>query len=235
MLPLAGKTLPQSAAELETAIGGALEDLFLLRRDRSAVSVTGPRFPSIRTIRIDLNNAEVNLAHPPPRPPQRGRRDPGPRVDRFDLTAKPLRYENARLDLRLSATGLQFDFNRDKRGRSWLMLSDAKAGKVDARIAKSDLQRLLTEIATMVAREQGVTVQKLDLALKQAGPRSVACDARVKASKIFVSGVIRITGQLDLDDQLNATLSNLSCSGEGIIGSAAASVAKMKLAEFEGK
>jgi hypothetical protein len=50
-----------------------------------------------------------------------------------------------------------------------------------------------------------------------------------------MSGVITVRGRADLDDHMIATLSGLSCTGEGMIGNMAAGMVQNKLKEFDGK
>jgi hypothetical protein len=232
MFPLAGKKFPSSANELADAITTALADVFTLRGE--AVDLAGGQFPSIKTFNIDLDGATISASKPPPKPIGTGKREPGPHVDKLNLSAQPIRYEQAKLNLKLSATGLKFDFDRDRKGNPLLVLTDAKGGKVDARISKDDIQTLVTEAATLAAKQQGIKIEDLELDLTKSGPRAVAADVRVTAKKMMMTGVIRITGQLDIDDELNATVSNLDCKGEGIVGSAAAGVVKKKIAPYDG-
>jgi hypothetical protein len=63
----------------------------------------------------------------------------------------------------------------------------------------------------------------------------VAVEVRVKAKKMIMSGVINVKGRLDLDDELNATVSGLSASGEGVIGTMASGFLQNKLKAYEGK
>jgi hypothetical protein len=183
---------------------------------------------------LNLDGATVTATAPPPKPVGVGKRQPGITVDNLEISGHPIRYQKAKLDLDVSAKGLIFDFDCDKKGHPLLVLTDAKDGKVQAKITKSDLQALLLEAATLAAKQQGVAVQDLQLELTTQGPRSVAADIRVKARKMMMSGVVLIHGQLDIDDALNATLSDLSCSGQGIIGSAAAGFLQKKLQSVEG-
>jgi hypothetical protein len=87
----------------------------------------------------------------------------------------------------------------------------------------------------MAAKEQGIKIEGLDLTLASAGPRSLAVDARVKAKKMMVSGVIHIKGKVDVDDEMNATVSGLECKGEGMVGTMVAGVVQGKLKPYEGK
>ena len=236
MFPLAGKEFPESSEDLETAINDALSDVFNLKGSKSAgAHLDGGKFPSIKAVKIDLDDATVSASKPPPKPIPTGKhREPGPKVEKLDLSAQPIHYEQAKLNLKLNATGLKFEFDRDKKGKPLLVLTDAKTGKVDARISKADIEFLATEAASLAAKQQGITIQDLDLDLKSAGPRSVAVDVKVKAKKLMMSGTIRITAQCDIDDELNATLSNLQCTGEGMIGSAAAGIVQKKIQPFNG-
>jgi len=235
MFPLAGKKFPTSADELAAALNDALGEVFSLPKKTSGVSVDGGgKFPAIKSVDIDLDGATVSADKPPPKPIGTGKREPGPRVDKLELSGQPIRYEQAKLNLKLSAQGLKFDFDRDKKGNALLVLTDAKGGKVDAKISKQDIQTVLTEVATVAAKQQGITVQDVELKLESAGPRSIAADVRVKAKKMMMSGVIHVTGKLDIDDELNAKLSDLKCTGEGIVGGAAAGFLQSKIKPYNG-
>lgn len=236
MFPLATKDFPASSDDLAAAINDALAEVFKVPNGVGAVSISGAaKFPAIKSMTIDLDGAHINATKAPPKPVGTGRkRQPGPRVEKLELSAQPIQYEKAKLNLKVSATGLRFDFDRDKKGKPVLVLTDAKTGKVDARISKADIEALLTEAATLAAAQQGITIQQLELDLKAAGPRSVHANVRVKAKKLLMTGVLHITGKLDIDDELNATVSDLDAIGDGIIGSAAAGIVKGKLKPFDG-
>jgi hypothetical protein len=102
-------------------------------------------------------------------------------------------------------------------------------------MSKEDIASLARAAAEMAAKQQGIKIEGLDLTLTSEGKRSLAADVRVKAKKMMVSGVIHITGRVDVDDEMNATVSNLDCDGEGMIGSMASGLVKSKLKPYEGK
>ena len=235
MFPLATRTFPDTPEALEAAINAALSDVFSLKGKSAGASIDGAKLPSIKTVKINLDDAAVSATEPPSKPIGTGKsREPGPKVEKLDLSAQPIHYEKAKLNLKLNATGLKFDFDKDKKGNAVLVLTDAKTGKVDARISKQDIEYLATEAATLAAKQQGITIQDLDLDLESSGPRSVRAEVRVKAKKLMMSGTIRITGQLEIDDELNATVSDLEATGEGIVGSAAAGIVQKKIKSFNG-
>jgi hypothetical protein len=236
MFPLAGKDFPTSSEPLAESITAALSGVFLFKGDKRDVVIIegGESFPSLNGITINLDGATVRASKPPPKPVGTGNRQPGPRVEQFQLSAAPIQYEQARLNLKLTAAGLLLDFDRDKSGRPLLVLTAARSGTVDARIAKTDIETLLKEAAAGAAKQQGIKIEHLELDLQEAGPRAIAASVRVKAKKLMMTGVLHLTGRLDIDDALNATVSNLDCQGEGMIGAAAAGIVKKKLTPYEG-
>ena len=235
MFPLAGKDFPTTAEELSTAIDEALGEVFSLKKG-SGVSVQGgEKFPHIKQVQINLDGARVSAKEPPPKPLGVGKRKPGITVDRLEISGHPINYEQTKLELEVNANEVSFDFDRDKAGRPLLVLTDAAEGTVEASIKKKDIEALLLAAATIGAKLQGVTIQELSLDLTSSGPRSVAADVRIKAKKMMMSGVIRVTGAVDVDDELNATVSDLNCTGEGIVGGTAASFVQKYLKEYDGK
>ncbi|HZN67462.1 MAG TPA: hypothetical protein VFB66_19395 [Tepidisphaeraceae bacterium] len=235
MFPLAGKSFPESADELADAIRNALTQVLTLAKKDDAVSADGGSYPSIKKLKINLNNAQVSAKDPPPKPEAKGKREPGIEVGQLEVVGKPIKYEQNKLDLELKASGVKFDFGRDKKGQPLLVLADAKEGHVQAKMSKADIESLARTAAEMAAGQQGIKIEGLDLKLTQEGKRSIAAEVRVKAKKLMVSGVIHLTGKLDIDDELNATLSNIDAKGEGMIGTMASGLVKTKLKPYEGK
>ena len=235
MFPLAGKNFPDSAEALTQAIQDALTQVLALGKKGDAVTAEGGKFPSVKKLKINLNNAEVNANEPPPKPEPTGKRQAGIEVDQLEVVGKPIKYEKNKLELELKASGVRFDFGRDKKGQPLLVLADAKEGHVHAKMSKEDIETLARAAAEMAAKPQGIKIEGLDLTLSSEGKRSLAADVRVKAKKMMVSGVIHIRGRVDMDDELNATVTKLDCDGEGMVGAMASGLVKSKLKPYEGK
>jgi hypothetical protein len=51
---------------------------------------------------------------------------------------------------------------------------------------------------------------------------------------MMMTGTIVITGKLDIDDELNATVSGLNCTGEGMVGTLAAGIVQKHLKPHDG-
>jgi len=235
MFPLTGKSFPSSSDELCRSIEDALgEVLSFPSKNGSVVTVEGS-FPAIRKLKIDLSGASIHVTEPPPQPKPKGKRQPGIKLDKLDVAGHPILYEKSKADLDLTARGLSFDFAHGADGKAMLILTDAQDGNVEVKISKSDLQSMLLAIASGAAKQQGVTIQELQVDLKSSGPRSLEVEARIKAKKMVMSGVVMITGKADVDDDLVATLSELSCKGEGVIGTMACAFLQDKLKKANGK
>ncbi len=99
----------------------------------------------------------------------------------------------------------------------------------------SDLETAVTQIVTREAGKQGVVVEEVRLNFRQLGPRALALEGNVRAKKMVFTTTVHLTGQLEISEQLTATISSLKCSGEGAIGSMACAFISPQLAKLDGK
>lgn len=235
MFPLSSTSFPASVEELISGIRGGLSEVLTLPNPDMAVRVEGGTWPALDRMTIDLNDATIRLTQPPAKPKPNDDRQKGITVNQLQVQGHPIRYGRSAGELDLSASSVALDFAHDESGKALLLLGDATDGRVEMKINKSDLQAALTDAATAAAKPHGVSVQDLQLNLSSDGPRSLAGELRVKAKKMVMSGVVLLRGRIDIDDSLVATLSNLACSGEGMIGSMAAAMVNTKLKSYEGK
>ncbi len=235
MFPLAGKNFPSSSEELASSIRDALADVLTLPKDGSIVKAEGGKFPVIKKLTVNLNGAMVSATKPPPQPKPIGKREPGIDVGQLEILGHPIKYDHNKLDLHVNAKDLHFDFGRDNNGNPLLVLTEAGEGNIEAKISKADMQGLLLAAAQEAGKQQKISIVDLQLDLTQSGPHSVKVDARVTAKKMLIKGVIHIQGKLDIDEELNATISNLSAKGEGAIGNLVSGIVQSKLKPFEGR
>ncbi|MDQ2919092.1 MAG: hypothetical protein M3R10_04360 [Verrucomicrobiota bacterium] len=99
----------------------------------------------------------------------------------------------------------------------------------------SDLEMAITQIAKREASNQGVTVQEVRLNFRQLGLRALELEVNVRAQKMVFATTIRITGRLEINEQLTASISGLNCAGEGAIGSMACAFLSPQLAKVNGQ
>ena len=232
MFPLLTQTFPSSAAELENLLNESLRQVLTTRE--KPVRVVGEKFPALQEIAIDLDRAQVRRdAPPPPRPV--GETALALQVERFELKGSDVVVGPAAINLGLRADAVVLNQARDARNEIILTLQSARAGTVEVATARTDLENAITEFARREAGKQGVAIDDVRLNLRQVGERAVEGEASVRAKKMFFTTTIRLTARLEIDEQLNARVSNLNCAGEGAIGSLACGFLAPHLQKVNGR
>jgi len=232
MFPLKTNHFPDNAAELKRLLEESLRDLFTLARE--PIELREKAYPHLETLNISLDGARLP-DRPPPVPTAAGPSAPALIVDRFAVNGAGMQVGPAAVDFRLVARDLQLHQATDRDGRVVLLLHNAAEGSIETSIATSDLEALIADVARAEAGKHGVNIDSVELSLRSRGPRSLSAEVRLRAKKLFVSASLRITGQLDLDEQLNAKISGLDCVGDGAIASVACGILKPHLQKLEGR
>jgi hypothetical protein len=233
MFPLKTEHFPRDAAELKGLLEESLRDLFDLARGR--VELREKAYPHLETLNICLDGARLP-ERPPPIPTVNRPTEPALVVDRFRVEGAGMQVGPATVDFKLDARDLQLQQAADRDGRVvLLLLHNAAQGRIETSIATRDLEALIADVARREAAKHGVNIDGVQLSLKSRSPRSLSAQVDLRAKKLFISAALRITGQLDLDDQLVARISGLDCTGEGAIAGVACGVLKPHLQELDGR
>jgi len=232
MFPLKTNSFPATSGELARLLNQSLGELFVLKGD--PVSLREVSYPHLATLEISLDGAQ--LRDKPPGPPSvSGETRPALRVDAFRVEGTSMAVGPASIDFRLTASDVQLGQANDRQGQIVLLLQNAAEGRVEISALVADLEGLISEVAKTEAGRHGVSVDGVELDLRSQSPRSLAAEVRLRAKKLFVSASLRITGQLDLDEELNARISGLDCAGDGAIASVACGVLNPHLQKMEGR
>ena len=232
MFPLNTSSFPTTASELASRLNESLRDAFHLSGD--PVAVREIAYPHLATIAVSLDGAQLK-GSPPAIPSVTGEAAPALTVDSFAASGSRLAVGPAAIDFALEATGVDLRRASDRDGNIVLLLHNAAQGRIDLSTATADLEALIAEVAAAEAGKHGVAVDNVQLSLRSSGPRSLAAEVRLRGRKLFVSASLRITGRLDLDDQLNARISGLDCTGQGAIASLACGILKPQLQRLDGR
>jgi hypothetical protein len=233
MFYLAATEFPTTSETLAQALTSTLRELFTLPAGREPARVVG-QFPGLEEVRIDLNQAAVRTRQVPPKPVGTDQVQTGPTVQRLVIEGQPMFLEDAALQFNLAAEDVRLDFGRDSTSRPLMLLGQARQGQVRVRMSHQDIQSLLLAGARAKAEAHGLAIQNVELVLTQSNPRSVAVEMRITAKK-FVTAVIGIRGQLQIDEELRARLGGLSCQGDGMIGKMVCGVLTPQLQKLEGR
>ena len=232
MFPLSTKTFPSSAEALKRLLNESLRELFLIKTDPATIRAAS--YPHLEELRVSLDGAQLR-GPPGSIPSVSGKTTPALEVDSLTINAAALSAGPATIDLSLSARSVTLHQGSDSAGNIVLLLHLAAEGDIAISASPSDLEALIAEVAKAEAGKHGVSIDGVQLSLRSNTSRSLAAEVRLRAKKLFLSASIRITGQLDLDEQLDARISRLDCTGDGAIASLACGVLKPHLQKIDGR
>jgi hypothetical protein len=223
---------PSSAAELTRLLNESLRRLFEI--DSDPVHIREGSYPQLHELSISLDGAR--LRSDPPRPAvTAGETSPALQIDQLTFSATSLSIGPAAVDLALSAQDVELGQGKDSNEHVVLTLERASNGTIEISTAQTDLEALIAGFARDQAGKQGITIDGVQLTLRQKNPYSVAAEVRLRARKLFLSASIQVTGQLDLDDELNLKISALACTGDGGISTMACGILKPYLQKLDGR
>jgi hypothetical protein len=232
MFPLKTNALPTNAADLARHLNDSLRDLFHLPND--PVSIREVSYPHLASLSVCLDGAQVQ-GPPPPVPTIGAERSPALTVDSFTVKGSQVSVGPAGVDFALEAKQLALQRASGRDGNVVLVLESAADGRIEVSASPSDIEALIEEVARAEAGKHGVAIDTVRLSLRSNSPRSLAAQVRLRAKKLFLSTTLQITAQADLDEDLNATISGLDCTGDGALGGIACGVLKPHLEKINGR
>jgi hypothetical protein len=231
---LAGDNEPKDAEQLRNALEAAIRQAAEFPADQKLITCTG-EYPAFESFTVDLTNGRIDPNRAPPTPQGVGPAKPAIKSKLLTVVAHPLQIDAAKLHIDLQAHDAQMNYDRDAKGHLLLMPDRFGSGQLAIEMTLSDLTYLVLNQAKVHAGAQGVTIEKLDMKLRQLSERSLGLDARITAKKSLFTGVVQVTGQLEIDSAMRARLSKLDCRGENLTGNVAAGMLKPKLKQMEGR
>ena len=234
MFYLTGDNEPKDAEQLRTALEMAIRQTAQFSADQKLITLTGD-YPAFEAFAVDLTNGRLDPNRAPPKPHGVGPTKPAITAKLLHLIAQPLWIDKAKLNIDLQAHDAQMNYDHDTQGHLLLMPGRFGSGQLAIEMTLADLTYLMLSQVKVRAGAQGVTIEKLDMKLRQLSERSLALDARITAKKSLFTGVVQVTGQLEIDSAMRAKLSKLDCRGENLTGNVAAGMLKPKLKQLDGR
>ena len=229
MLPLAAEKFPAMPDELIAALTGGFAARGAAVQN---VRADGAALAALETLRIDLTGARFT----------RGFRLDATRTkstaavvaERFEIVGAPLEFEGMPMQLRVEAERAEFRFAGESADGA-LVLANAAGGSIALAVAREALEALLHKLAKDAAEKQGVEIKKTKLELTARGPRALSFRCEVTAKMFVMSADLSLSGNLDVDEQLNARLSGLALGGDAMITKLAGSFIRPHLDKLEGR
>ena len=220
MFSLKTACLPPTAESLREALEVSLGEL-VRSPGGPRVQVEDQNYPRLSAIRVELDEASAGDRLPPIPELANGKIEPALEADQLEISARPLRIQNAPVQFYCQAQKVKIGQARDEAGNILLLLQNADAGKLELSIAMAELERLVRSTVTDLAGKQGIVLEDLRLQLKTRSERALDAEMRIRARKLFLNTQIRLTASLEIDDRLNARLFGIECAGEGTLGTLA--------------
>lgn len=226
-LVLGRRNFPETTAEFENALK---EGAAVFHSPRLQVEVSG-ELPNFQRLAIDLSDGTIPRSLPTGRS-LGSKQQAELKTGKFELAARPLRVGSGCFELELRAEDVDLVLQQGINDAMLLDLAGAKSGDLQLEASRKEIEAIILDVANDAAEEKGVTVQSVDLTVESSGPRSVSFRADVAAKKLFMQATITLSGSLAIDEGLNARLSDLNCSGSGMIGGLACGFLQPYLEKF---
>jgi hypothetical protein len=232
MFPLYSKSFPSDAIELAALLNDSVKKAF--SGAANPVTIRGDAYPKITEIRISLDGAELRTNAPrPPLVPGKGAA--AIQVEELHINGNEMLIGPAIANLRLGARDVRLNKAADNKGEFVLLLKSAADGEVEITTDKRDLENAIAAVAKAEAAKHGVAIDQVQLTVRPRGSRSLDAEVQLRGKKLFFTTIIRIAAKLDLDEELNATVSGLACNGDGAIGSMACGFLDPHLQKINGR
>jgi len=216
--PLATDDLPRTGGQLADSMNGGWKDVFTIHDPEHAVDFEGGRYPVVDQMRVDLSHAVVNPNHKLARIGDYAATTKSLAVEHFEMVAEPMVNHKSRINLEVTGTQVRLDLQHDRDGKPMLMLADAREGTVHFDVSHDDLQKLVLAMSRYQAAGTGITIRSTHLDLQSVGPRSLLIDLHLSTIVGFIPAGMRFTARVDVDDHMNARISNLDCQGDEALG-----------------
>jgi len=232
VIPLHRTQFPNSKAELAEAMDAGLRPY--VRKTGPIVTINARVFPYLDQIAISFDGAELDPKLPK-MPQAVGETKLACEAGLVTVSGRNISIEKAPLNLQLTANDVVFHQGRDENGEALLLVNKVGAGHFMVSVGQLELENAIREMAQREAAKHGISIEETRVSMRARGSRSIAADIRLRARKFLFRTNIDISGQVDIDDQFNAKISNLKCRGDGTVGSLACGVLEPHLRRLEGK
>jgi hypothetical protein len=234
VFPLTSPTPPDSQETFMAALLGGLQRLARMPAGGSALSGEAIAYPSMRTLKIDLSNAVEDERHKPPKVNWHFVPQPGVHVDRLEVAARPLIIQGAKVQYDMTVGGAELKMAEDRARHPLLMLMGADEGHFSVAVEQGDVETLCLAAAKQIAGKYGFSVNGVSVELVTSTPRTVDAKLTVILGG-RMGGTLHFTGRLTIADNLTATISHLSCHGQGVGGVMISSMLETGLLFYNGK
>lgn len=216
MLSLGRKDFPSPKGELAEALDDALHRF--VEKPGQIVDLRSRVFPYVDEIAINLDNAMLDSS-PPPLALAEGETFLAFEAAVVSLNGRKVSISGVPFDLRMEMRDVIFDRGVDANGDAVLILRRAREGHLMISAAQLELEAAFIKIVGAKARLYGIDMERVRLAMRARGRRSLAADIQVWARKFFARAKADIYAQVDITGDFFVKIAQLKCKGDGKLGS----------------
>jgi hypothetical protein len=230
MLPLASSSAPSDLTELARALDDGLRGRGLIPRK---VAATGGVWPRMERLTVDLGGAEASRATRLPTANRTG----GPRLqaDVVEVVATPVHFEGTPVNVRLHLEDATAEIGQDSEGAFVLTPVQAARGELAMDVSRAALEAGLHTAIAALASQKGADIKSTRLEFDAPTPRRLNFRLSVTAKVFIMTTTVNVHGRIDLDDQLNARISELKAEGEGMMAGMIEGALRPQFARLEQK
>ena len=236
IFPMAAAPVPGEPQSLERVMTAGWRSRMIVPEGASLVRVEGARSDtSIGSMFIDLSNVAIDYDRDQNKlRPKRHVYD-SLHVANFVFVANPLVLEKSRMLIGMTVADAKLDLRSDRRGRPMLTLTDARDGTLTLEVPKQDVDALLLYAARKMAGKYGIGIDRTKLDVDVIEDRSIKIDLKIDTRLGFLPAGLRFKSRIDIDEDLNGTISRLNCEGDQVLGPLISAIVDPVLKQYEGK
>jgi hypothetical protein len=216
VISLGRKDFPSPRSDLAEALDDALH--CFVEKPGRIVELRSRVFPLVDEIRINLD-AAIFDSSPPPLAKAEGETVLAFEAVVVNVSGRKVSVRGVPLDLRMELRDVVFDKGFDANGDAVLILRKARDGQFAISALQLQFEEAIRRIGGEKARLWGIELERVRLAMRARGRRSLGADIQIWAKKFFARAKIDIYIQLDITSEFVVKVSQLKCKGDGKLGS----------------
>jgi hypothetical protein len=232
--PLVGHLPLNSRDNLVAEMTGGYASRVAMPTTRPTVVAQG-KFPRLDSLNIDLSGGSIRTSIRPTSLKSVHKLVPVATIKSFSYVACPLKDEDAAENLTITASDARLELIRGRNEKEVLVMTDASHGEAAFYVTLADLRSLVADAAGEGGGRVVFFVNDTKLTMTSPTPRSLQASLEIRGFWLLIPTAITLSGRLDVDQNFNAKLSSLSCTGAEAGGPLLAGLINSAIKKYEGK
>ena len=222
-----GSDFPNDNATLRDALTASFAPLGLA----APGIVLDGEFPSFTAMRLDLTGALFERGHQIASASSEVEEGFFARV--LEVKAAPAKFEGLPFHVSLRADDCVFGFGLTVTDERVGTLRRCSGGTLEIAAGLAEIEAFLLALANEAASGFGASVDSIRIVAEAETPRRVSINATAVAKAFMTKATLTLRGRLEIDGDCRARLSEISCTGDGMMANLAAGQLRPRLAELE--